>query len=72
MKTPEELIAALKSRKDYWQGIHPNDTKQALEGFMFSVLTLIDGCSGESGPIALVDHDTNTEINKDVCLHEML
>lgn len=55
-KSPEtvrkEFLSSIKVISEYWANL-PNQTpKQRCDGVVFSMLSLIDGCSG-SFPIAL-------------------
>ena len=73
MKKAQELIEQINAIKDYWleQG---KDKKTTLEGFIFSLLSMIDGESGinDCHSIELKDEKTGIVINKGIYLHEVL
>ena len=61
----DKLIKRLSMLTDYWCR-QPKSEKDKLEGLIFSVLTTLDGCSGELPQFKLVPnpHESDMEYNK--------
>jgi hypothetical protein len=61
----DKLIGRLSMLTDYWYR-QPISEKEKLEGLIFSVLTTLDGCSGELPQFKLVPnpHESDMEHNK--------
>ena len=69
----KEFIEQINTIKDYWLE-QEKDKKDTLEGFVFSLLSMIDGECGinDCHGIELKDEQTGAVINKGIYLHEVL
>lgn len=73
MEKEKEFIKQILTIRDYWLGVHPNDTKEAVDGFIHSLLVMFDGDSGANDFhfIQLVDTVEMETINDRYPLHEI-
>ena len=72
MEKSKEFSEQLKSLKEYWAQAEPNNVNEALDGFLFSVLSMIDGVSGFNHfhSLVIADAETGDILNANVTLHE--
>ena len=73
MKEAKNFIEQVLDTRDYWLE-QEKGTKETLDGFIFSLLSMIDGESGinDCHSIELKDEKTGVVINKGIYLHEVL
>lgn len=64
------LFEAVTVLKDYWLGLNKN-TEETLDGFIFSLFSMIDGESGSNDFHHLIIKDKGTVLNNDNYLHEL-
>ena len=64
------LVEAVTDLKDYWLGLNKN-TEETLDGFIFSLFSMIDGESGSNDFHHLIIKDKGTILNNDNYLHEL-
>lgn len=64
------LFDAVTTLKDYWLGLNKN-TEETLDGFIFSLFSMIDGESGSNDFHHLIIKDKGTVLNNDNYLHEL-
>ena len=64
------LFEAVTALKDYWAGLNKK-TGETLDGFIFSLVSMIDGESGSNGFHHLIIKDKGTILNNDNYLHEL-
>lgn len=64
------LFEAVTDLKDYWLSLNKN-TEETLDGFIFSLLSMIDGESGSNDFHHLIIKDKGTILNNDNYLHEL-
>ena len=65
------LFEAVTDLKDYWLSLNKN-TEETLDGFIFSLFSMIDGESGSNDFHHLIIKDKGTILNNDNYLHELL
>lgn len=72
MEKDKEFIENILSIRDYWLA-HSTDKKDAVDGFIHSLLVMFDGDSGTNDFhfIQLVDATTMEAINDRYPLHEL-
>lgn len=75
MTRGEEFVRQLIANRDYWlKTLQPTDSpKDVIDGFIHSLLVMIDGDSGlnDFHPILLTDQTENVVINPVEYLHEI-
>ena len=64
------LFEAVTALKDYWLSLNKN-TEETLDGFIFSLFSMIDGESGSNYFHHLNIKDKGTILNNDNYLHEL-
>lgn len=64
------LFEAITVTKDYWLGLNKS-TEETLDGFIFSLFSMIDGESGCNDFHHLIIKDKGTILNNDNYLHEL-
>lgn len=64
------LFDAVATLRDYWLGLDKN-TEETLDGFIFSLFSMIDGESGSNDFHHLIIKDKGTVLNSDDYLHEL-
>lgn len=64
------LFEAVTVLKDYWLGLNKN-AEETLDGFIFSLFSMIDGESGSNDFHHLIIKDKGTVLNNDNYLHEL-
>lgn len=64
------LFDAVATLRDYWLGLDKN-TEETLDGFIFSLFSMIDGESGSNDFHHLIIKDKGTVLNNDNYLHEL-
>ena len=64
------LFEAITVLKDYWLSLNKN-TEETLDGFIFSLFSMIDGESGGNDFHHLIIKDKSTVLNNDNYLHEL-
>ena len=64
------LFDAVAVLRDYWLSLNKN-TEETLDGFIFSLFSMIDGVSGINDFHHLILKDKGTILNNDNYLHEL-
>ena len=64
------LFEAVTDLRDYWLSLNKN-TEETLDGFIFSLFSMIDGESGSNDFHHLIIKDEGTILNNDNYLHEL-
>lgn len=64
------LFESVTALKDYWLSLNKN-TEETLDGFIFSLFSMIDGESGSNDFHHLIIKDKGTILNNDNYLHEL-
>ena len=64
------LFEAVTTMKDYWLSLNKN-TEETLDGFIFSLFSMIDGESGSNDFHHLIIQDKGTILNNDNNLHKL-
>lgn len=64
------LFNAVATLRDYWLGLDKN-TEETLDGFIFSLFSMIDGESGSNDFHHLIIKDKGTVLNNDNYLHKL-
>lgn len=72
MTEQEKFIQQVKGIRDYWLELPGKTTEDAVDGAIFSLLVMVDGCSGMNDFHSLKIIDTQTRKRLDTgCLHDM-
>jgi len=73
MEKEKEFIEQILTIRDYWANIHPNNGKEAIDGFIHSLLVMFDGDAGANDFhfIVLTDAVDQQNINDQYPLHEV-
>ena len=73
MEKEKEFIKQILDIRNYWLNVHPENAKEAVDGFIHSLLVMFDGDAGRNDfhPIELKDLETGTIINDIYPLHEI-
>lgn len=64
------LFDAVAVLRDYWLSLN-NSTEETLDGFIFSLFSMVDGESGSNDFHHLIIKDKGTILNNDNYLHEL-
>ena len=64
------LFDAVAVLRDYWLSLNKN-TEETLDGFIFSLFSMIDGESSSNDFHHLIIKDKGTILNNDNYLHEL-
>ena len=64
------LFEAITALKDYWLSLNKNP-EETLDGFIFSLFSMIDDESGSNDFHHLIIKDKGTVLNNDNYLHEL-
>lgn len=72
MTEQEKFIQQIKGIRDYWLELPGKTTEDVVDGAIFSLLVMVDGCNGMNDfhSLKIIDAQTRKRLDNG-CLHDM-